>query len=707
MVLDEFRDGLYVQGVSDLVDRLDHCKVYVVRDHVLHETAVQLQVIDGQVLEITERAQPDAEVVECQTAAQLAQPGDKLRCIAQVGDHRGFRNLETQQLRRDAAVPDFADQEVHETFIRKRLAREVDADGADMLLGALVIQGQQPECIRYHPAVDGRHQQVTLGRGYEGAGADDGVVLVEHADKHFAMRPVVILRLVIKLLDRLEIKPETILLQHVLYPVYPLHLAVTFNHRLVIVLVDVYAVPALFLGDVAGGVGRAHDIGERTGGTAQWYQADADADPEEGVVPDKAEFFGDVPDGFGEVTGIVDRASFEQYPEFVAAQPCQCVRLAQLHAKLDGQLLEQLVTGDMSAGVIYHLEVVEIQVTQRMAVVFLARIIDSLFQTVLECTAIEQAGKRIVARLIGHLACEPAQLGDVMENQHHTGDIRARVQYRGCVDLDGKMLVAEPVQEQQVAGQSDALAFFEAVTRGVGWCLQGLFIDDIEDLEDWLAACILKLPAGGLFGHGIHVLDMAFQIGRNDAVSDGAESYLGAFFLLLQRLPGEAQRGDIADSSLDDDWFGIAVVAVMRVFRYPDMRAVLVQQPGFKMLQAPAVDIQCLLEIGMIVGECIEFLDVPVQELFDVVAKQMFYRWSGPEHHTIKVGLVNGVLHAVKDGCHALFRCAYAFLGKFSLPDLQLQFCIHAFGVFAGILGRLPGRHESLDQLGIVRAQIE
>ena len=52
--VDELRDGLLPHHVAHVVDRLDHGTIDGVDHHVLHEAAVDLQVVDGQVLEIRE-----------------------------------------------------------------------------------------------------------------------------------------------------------------------------------------------------------------------------------------------------------------------------------------------------------------------------------------------------------------------------------------------------------------------------------------------------------------------------------------------------------------------------------------------------------------------------------------------------------------------------------------------------------------------------
>ncbi len=70
LALDRLGDGLLAHDVADLVDRLDHRAVDRIVQHVRDEAAVDLQEIDRQVLQVAERRQADAEVVEREAAAQ-------------------------------------------------------------------------------------------------------------------------------------------------------------------------------------------------------------------------------------------------------------------------------------------------------------------------------------------------------------------------------------------------------------------------------------------------------------------------------------------------------------------------------------------------------------------------------------------------------------------------------------------------------------
>ena len=60
----------------------------------LHEAAVDLQEVDREVLEIAERRQAGAEVIERELAAELLQRLDEAVRLREARDRRGLRDLE-------------------------------------------------------------------------------------------------------------------------------------------------------------------------------------------------------------------------------------------------------------------------------------------------------------------------------------------------------------------------------------------------------------------------------------------------------------------------------------------------------------------------------------------------------------------------------------------------------------------------------------
>ena len=117
----------------------------------------------------------------------------------------------------------------------------------------------------------------------------------------------------------------------------------------------------------------------------------------------------DVPgDGLDDVLGdllrLVERAAGEQHRELVAADARDGVRVAHALLQERTDLAQQVVAGDVAAGVVDELEPVEIEIADDVADALAARRVERRLEPPLELRAIDEAGQRIVARLIRHLA---------------------------------------------------------------------------------------------------------------------------------------------------------------------------------------------------------------------------------------------------------------------------------------------------------------
>src|SRR5258708_26015169 len=69
LILGEFGDRLFAGEVTDFVDRAHHFPIDGIVQNLFDETAVDLQVIDREVLQVSERRQPGAEIIERELAA--------------------------------------------------------------------------------------------------------------------------------------------------------------------------------------------------------------------------------------------------------------------------------------------------------------------------------------------------------------------------------------------------------------------------------------------------------------------------------------------------------------------------------------------------------------------------------------------------------------------------------------------------------------
>ena len=199
--------------------------------------------------------------------------------------------------------------------------------------------------------------------------------------------------------DRLVEQLEPVLLDGARDTRDPLHLLVA--QRRITVLVKVDLVAAHVLRGITGDVGRAHNAGHVRAFGRHHDHANRAANARERVLPLEAILFDGIANGFSHLHRKILVATLEQDAELIAAQACQHVGRADvvLHELRDPQ--QQFVAGGMPEGVVDDVELVEIEVQQRMRLfIVLMRGLERRHQTVLELTAVDQAGNGIVRRLV-------------------------------------------------------------------------------------------------------------------------------------------------------------------------------------------------------------------------------------------------------------------------------------------------------------------
>src|SRR5262249_40879254 len=102
----------------------------------------------------------------------------------------------------------------------------------------------------------------------------------------------------------------------------------------------------------------------------------------------------------GHPHGVVAIDSVQQRTEFVAAEAGEDITAAQLLADQPGNLADQGVSGRMSAGVVDDLELIEIEVEQRVGGGRDPLIFDGGGDARLEFTAILQSRQRVMSGLV-------------------------------------------------------------------------------------------------------------------------------------------------------------------------------------------------------------------------------------------------------------------------------------------------------------------
>lgn len=268
------------------------------------------------------------------------------------------------------------------------------------------------------------------------------------------------------------------------------------------------------------------------------------------VIPGKAEVADRLAQLFADQACMAERAMRQQHAQFIAAQARQDVAVAHLRLQQLGQQLQQHVAGTMAAGVVDDLELVEVQVQQRVCVAFLLGRVQGAGHQVLELAPVDQAGERVVASLPRQLLAQLAFMADVAKHHDRAEDLAvARPDRRGRVGNGDAAPVAR--EQLRMAGQADGLALVQAFDGHMLERLAGVFIDQLQGFPDIAAVRQRIAPAGQLFGHPVQVTGLALRVGRHHAVADRIERHFGQFLAfgngdrllaLFGDVPDHAQR---------------------------------------------------------------------------------------------------------------------------------------------------------------------
>ena len=172
---------LIFELVGDADDRLDDLPVGVVIKEVTDELKVDLEVVDGEVLEIGEGSVADAEVIQREGAAEVAQPRGEHAGGVEVVSDGGLGDLEDEILGWAAAGEHGSFDPVDLDGIGHRPGRQVDLDtmtGCGML-----------DRLIDHPLVNDADEPEPLGGREELAGGYEAAAghRPAHPDQQFGL----------------------------------------------------------------------------------------------------------------------------------------------------------------------------------------------------------------------------------------------------------------------------------------------------------------------------------------------------------------------------------------------------------------------------------------------------------------------------------------------------------------------------------------
>mmetsp|Transcript_59389 Transcript_59389/g.140279 ORF Transcript_59389/g.140279 Transcript_59389/m.140279 type:complete len:1259 (-) Transcript_59389:615-4391(-) len=515
---DEFADGLHADHPRH-VDKAAHRDlVQRIVQHIADELAVDLQQVDPQVLQIAEGRRTGAEIVQRHPDTEAPHLVDEVGSVRHMGHRRGLGDLEAQPgADLDAGPPQQLDQPALKSPVAHRLARQVDAEQRQP--GGTAGRTDPGERAAQHPFVDAADQVEALRRRQEGAGRNQPALGIAHAQQHLGMQA---LGRAVQGFDALRVQHETVFIERLLDPVRPLHLAMSRAQLQVRVVPLVHPVAAGFLGGIAGGVRGLQDGLDAGPLGREVDQADAGADPKAPAIVQEAELFHVVADLLGHPLGPLGRAGFQQHREFIAAEPCDRVGSPYRLLQQAADLLEQFIAHAVAAGVIDELELVQVDVEQRMLVLELARMGQQAAQPRFELDPVDQPGQRIVAGAVGDFAGQAPLLGHIVEDQHRAEQFTGLVDDGGRAVLDAELL-ALARQQQGAACQTHDLAPPQALVDRAVDRLARVLMDDHEHLAHGQAAGLVAEPAGQAFGGRVQPHHAGRCIGSDDGIADGAQ----------------------------------------------------------------------------------------------------------------------------------------------------------------------------------------
>ncbi len=112
--------------MADLIDRSHHLPVDRIVQYLFDETAVDLEVVDRKVLQVSKGGQARPEIVKSELAAELLECVDESICLGVTRDRSRFGDLEADFGRIDAAHLELVDNERQKLLVAKALPRKIN-----------------------------------------------------------------------------------------------------------------------------------------------------------------------------------------------------------------------------------------------------------------------------------------------------------------------------------------------------------------------------------------------------------------------------------------------------------------------------------------------------------------------------------------------------------------------------------------------------
>ena len=184
----------------------------------------------------------------------------------------------------------------------------------------------------------------------------------------------------------------------------------------------------------------------------------------------------------------------------------------------------------MTAGVVNDLELVEIQVQQRVGRLARPGTLQRTLEAILELTTIDQPGQDVVTRVIAETTIQLTGLRNVVEHEHAPGDHSLAVANRGGRTLDIELVTVSTDQQRRAHGLDRPVPSYRYDQR-ILERLAGFLVEPSKDLVQWPTAGVVDFPARQFLGDRVHVFDIAISVCGDDTVADGLQRNLRTLLL--------------------------------------------------------------------------------------------------------------------------------------------------------------------------------
>ena len=424
---------------------------------VVHEAAVDLQLVDRQALQVRHRGIAGAEIVDRQVDARVLQAPHQFHVGVDIVHQDAFRDFQLQQaMRQLRLVQDGADI-VHQSRVARLAGRQVDGHVFERIEQAgLAPAGCLAAGALQHPASQLDDDAAFLGHGDEFTGAELPHLAAVPAYQRFhaddAPAAQVDLRLVVQI--------QFLVLQGTAQ--VRLHAQAALGAQFHFGLEHGIAVLALVLGVVHGRVGIARQGGHVL--RIEWIQAHADAGADIQLVAFQRERRGqhgkDLARHAGHFRSVVGR--FDDDDEFVAADAADDVGGAQDRHQALGDEFEQLVAAVVAQRIVDHLEVVQVQQQQSHAAVLAVGARQRVGQGAVEFMAVRQLRDRVDVGQVVQMAFR--MLGGAARAAHHQDRQAERTQ--ADQQGEGGKLRQAAEQRRQAGAQIQCAAAGQVLQQG-------------------------------------------------------------------------------------------------------------------------------------------------------------------------------------------------------------------------------------------------